>query len=429
MLNSIEFAVVDVETTGFFPERHDKIVEIAIVQVDETGRTLDEFCTLVNPDRDVGPTHIHQITTRDVLNAPKFEEVAGDIVARIAGRVFVAHNVTFDLRFLRAELAHAGHGMPDTAYLDTMTLVKRIDVDLPRRNLKALCHQFGIHRPIAHSALCDATATATLLAICIDRLGGPDRLSLSDIGVKGSLVDHTQWPQIPASGRSSPRSEGSTSDEAGDSFISRLVARLPATSQFNDNIERYFGLLDRVLEDRRVTIEESRALELIASEEGLSKESIIEAHRAYMRDLIRIAWEDGIVTPAEHRDLEEVRCLLGIARPEYDKIFEAMHTGSISTGGTFDSVRIPGLEIVGRTICFTGTFRCQVNGQIAERSFAERTATEKGMEVKNSVTKKLDYLVTSDPDSMSGKAKKARQYGTRILAENVFWRMMQVPVD
>jgi DNA polymerase-3 subunit epsilon len=51
------------------------------------------------------------------------------------------------------------------------------------------------------------------------------------------------------------------------------------------------------------------------------------------------------------------------------------------------------------------------------------------MIVQNGVTKALDYLVCADPDSMSGKAKKARQYGIRILAEPVFWRMVGVSVD
>jgi DNA polymerase-3 subunit epsilon len=45
------------------------------------------------------------------------------------------------------------------------------------------------------------------------------------------------------------------------------------------------------------------------------------------------------------------------------------------------------------------------------------------------VTKKLDYLVMADPDSLSGKAKKARSYGTRILAESVFWNLMGVNTD
>ena len=76
------FAVVDVETTGLFPRANDRVVEIAIVQLDG-GDISDEFVTLINPQRDVGPTRIHGIAARDVLNAPTFGEVAGDVVRRL----------------------------------------------------------------------------------------------------------------------------------------------------------------------------------------------------------------------------------------------------------------------------------------------------------------------------------------------------------
>ncbi|MEI6503461.1 MAG: exonuclease domain-containing protein, partial [Armatimonadota bacterium] len=70
-----EVAVVDVETTGFAAQHTDRIVEIAIVRLSSGGDTLDEFETLVNPQRDVGPTHIHGISAHDVLDAPTFAEI------------------------------------------------------------------------------------------------------------------------------------------------------------------------------------------------------------------------------------------------------------------------------------------------------------------------------------------------------------------
>jgi DNA polymerase-3 subunit epsilon len=51
-----------------------------------------------------------------------------------------------------------------------------------------------------------------------------------------------------------------------------------------------------------------------------------------------------------------------------------------------------------------------------------------GLEVADSVTKKLDILVVADPHTQSGKARKARQYGTRIVHEPVFWQMLGVTV-
>ena len=64
-----------------------------------------------------------------------------------------------------------------------------------------------------------------------------------------------------------------------------------------------------------------------------------------------------------------------------------------------------------------------------KRSKAEEIATEQGMVVKKNVTRDLEILVVADPDSMSGKAKKARTYGTRIIAEPVFWQMMGIQVE
>lgn len=81
----LDIAVVDVETTGFAAERTDRVVEIAIVRLSQSGEVLDEFETLVNPQRDVGPTQIHGISARDVRQAPVFAEVAGDVAARLEG--------------------------------------------------------------------------------------------------------------------------------------------------------------------------------------------------------------------------------------------------------------------------------------------------------------------------------------------------------
>jgi DNA polymerase III epsilon subunit-like protein len=65
MIDIAEFAVVDVETTGLF-HRIDRIIEIAVIRVDGNGNLVDEYVTLVNPNRDLGPTHIHGITAKEV---------------------------------------------------------------------------------------------------------------------------------------------------------------------------------------------------------------------------------------------------------------------------------------------------------------------------------------------------------------------------
>ena len=77
------FAVVDTETTGF--SRHDRIVEFACVTISE-GRIVDEYESLLQPDRDLGPVHVHGITPTMVESAPPFEAIAADIAARLDGR-------------------------------------------------------------------------------------------------------------------------------------------------------------------------------------------------------------------------------------------------------------------------------------------------------------------------------------------------------
>ena len=82
------FAVVDVETTGVY--NSDRIVEVAVVTISPNGRVVDEWDTLVNPLRDVGPTHIHGITASMVTAAPTFDEVSGALAERLNGAVLVA---------------------------------------------------------------------------------------------------------------------------------------------------------------------------------------------------------------------------------------------------------------------------------------------------------------------------------------------------
>jgi DNA polymerase III epsilon subunit-like protein len=97
-------AVIDVETTGLSPRCGDRIVELAIVVIHAHGPILREFVTLLNPERDIGPTHIHGLTASDVRHAPRFADVAGLVTETLAGCTAIAgHNIAFDHRFLRAE--------------------------------------------------------------------------------------------------------------------------------------------------------------------------------------------------------------------------------------------------------------------------------------------------------------------------------------
>src|SRR5450432_697911 len=96
-------AFVDLETTGTTPTG-DRITEIGIVRVAD-GEFVDEWSTLVNPECSI-PEDIRVLTgiTNDMVRgAPTFAEVRREVLERLEGQLFVAHNARFDYGFLKNE--------------------------------------------------------------------------------------------------------------------------------------------------------------------------------------------------------------------------------------------------------------------------------------------------------------------------------------
>jgi DNA polymerase-3 subunit epsilon len=83
--------VVDTETTGVYPA--DRVVEVAAVTMALTGEVIDEWETLVDPQRDVGPTWLHGISPSMLVGAPTFEEMAGSLAARLQDRTSAARRL------------------------------------------------------------------------------------------------------------------------------------------------------------------------------------------------------------------------------------------------------------------------------------------------------------------------------------------------
>jgi len=172
-LDETRFAVVDVETTGGGPDRGHRITEIAIVEV-AGGRITDEFQTLVNPGRRIplGVTSLTGITRDMVSEAPYFEHVADEIRSRLEGRVFVAHNATFDWTFVVDGLVRALGDAPDMVRMCTVRMVRRLVPSLRHRNLDVVARHFGVPIHGRHRAHGDALATARILLRLLDEATG-----------------------------------------------------------------------------------------------------------------------------------------------------------------------------------------------------------------------------------------------------------------
>jgi DNA polymerase-3 subunit epsilon len=168
-LETLAYAVVDIETTGGSPDRGHRITEIAVVGIRE-GVIVEDFQTLVNPGRKIPPriSELTGITDDMVAAAPFFEEVAEDLFAWLEERVFVAHNAPFDWRFVSAQLGDAIGFVPQSPRLCTVQLARRLAPELRRRNLDALATHFGIPIHSRHRAHGDALATARVFLRLLD---------------------------------------------------------------------------------------------------------------------------------------------------------------------------------------------------------------------------------------------------------------------
>lgn len=171
-LRELEYVVVDVETTGGSHARGHRVTEVAALRVAGCGTVLEEFHTLINPERSIPRfiTALTNITDDMVRGAPRFAEVLPELRRMLDGRVFVAHNASFDRNFLRAEIDWATAEAFEPRTLCTVRLARRVVPEVSSRALDSLSDYFGIENDARHRAYGDARVTAVLLHRLLERL-------------------------------------------------------------------------------------------------------------------------------------------------------------------------------------------------------------------------------------------------------------------
>jgi DNA polymerase III subunit epsilon len=163
-LLSLDYAVVDVETTGTRCWAGDRITEIAVVTV-RGGAVVETFETLVNPDRSI-PAFITRLTNISwdmVKDAPRFRDICNDVLRAMDGAIFVAHNAQFDWRFVSTEVERATGRQLDGRRLCTVRLARKLLPQLRSRRLDFLAMHYGVTITARHRAAGDAVATAKIL--------------------------------------------------------------------------------------------------------------------------------------------------------------------------------------------------------------------------------------------------------------------------
>jgi len=184
-LADLEYAVVDVETTGGSGAFGHRVTEVGVVCLTGRGHFLGELRTLVNPHRPI-PSAVRRLTriSQDMVDAaPDFADVAEALQAVLRGRVLVAHNAGFDWRFLHGEFALCRRRLRAGARLCTVRMGRRLVPEVRSRSLDSLTRYFGIPNEARHRAWGDARATAALLVRLIDRAEARVAPTLADLRV------------------------------------------------------------------------------------------------------------------------------------------------------------------------------------------------------------------------------------------------------
>ena len=377
MARAQRFAVIDCETTGF--GKNDRIVELALVLIDGTSlETIEEFDTLVNPQRDVGKTQIHGITAGMVGAAPTIDEVIPALEDLITGSVLVAHNLTFDLRMLSQECDRVDAVLKSGSGHCTYKM--------SGMKLTSAASNLGLSVSNHHRAIEDARLAAKIFLRLFDNEDSSPATLKSTRNSPTNRSLHTLRREAVTDSRTTP--------------LKRLLDRsfIPSAS---DSVGEYFAVLDLALGDLILSDEESSDLRALQSSLGIDDSRINDLHLAYLDSVTRAALRDGRLSSDEAQLIETLADLLSI-----------------------DSYEIPLVEIEtppsglkrGSRVCFTGEF-IDSDGKHISRDELEMLAARLGYQAVSNVSKKgCDAVLAADPNSQSGKCKKAREYQIPVIS-------------
>jgi DNA polymerase III epsilon subunit family exonuclease len=176
-----EFVLFDVETTGLSPTEGDRIVEFAALKF-RRGQEVARLTSLVNPARALAAQDIHGITEDMLKGAPSSAEVLPQMIDFLSNACLVAHNASFDIKFLAYELALVGRRLHDeTPVVDTVKMARAFLPHLTSYRLGYLATSLGINVGIAHRAEADTRILAQIFSRLLSMAPDYNVHTLSDL--------------------------------------------------------------------------------------------------------------------------------------------------------------------------------------------------------------------------------------------------------
>ena len=397
------YAVISLKTTGLFPYQRDRVVEVAVVHLDEGGHITARWETVVNPCSNVGEVHTHDISTAELLRAPTFEQIAPRLVDLLHGRVLVTHNAQFVTGFLMREFELIGYA-PGRGLeaVCTMQLARNY---LPGagRLLSDCCAAFDIEIESGSGALVQAVACASLLAAYVH--GSPSATPWIDALDR---AERSTWPTIAGDVEAQwvERDPSTTTGALPSlSFLARAVLKLPDYTGPEEHLD-YLALLDLCLLDCGLSPRETRELRILAELSGISATDCTALHRRYFEDLVHVSLSNGALANADSADLLAVARALDVA-PEV--VVAALTAPS--------AVMLPPIVSTDTVLLEQGDIVVLTGDMARARSDWGRELVARGLALGTAVTLRTRLLVAADPASVTGKTVKARDYGIPIVSE------------
>lgn len=191
------FCVIDLETTGGSPAAC-RITEVGAVKV-RGGELLGELSTLVNPGVAIPPaiSALTGITEALVAAAPPIEAVLPALIEFCGDAVIVAHNASFDVGFLQANLQRLGYAPLANAVVCTVRLARRlVRDDVPNLRLATLSYALRARVQPEHRALADARATTDVFHSLLELAGRWGVTHLDDLLWFQSARGHPQYRKV-----------------------------------------------------------------------------------------------------------------------------------------------------------------------------------------------------------------------------------------
>jgi DNA polymerase-3 subunit epsilon len=162
-MGNYSVVVLDFETTGLSPDGGDRAIEIGAVLLQD-NRIVDRFQSLMNPQMRISSfiAEYTGITNKMLAAAPSTSEAMGKFTKFMAGHHLVAHNASFDRRFLDAELQRINKQRRQE-FACSMLVSRRLYPDAPSHRLETLVRYKNlVNSGVYHRALADAEMTAHL---------------------------------------------------------------------------------------------------------------------------------------------------------------------------------------------------------------------------------------------------------------------------